>query len=121
MVEYNKVNVKLSDTQLNKLKTAGKNKTEKALGMSLKMFNGKDLPHELLLIARQKTKLRNEFNKNMSTDLTLIWVDFLVVRFEVEGGGKTTTPCLKLVIITLETSNLVRKYAPICSFKKYTF
>ena len=28
MVEYNKVNVKLSDTQLNKLKAAVKNKTE---------------------------------------------------------------------------------------------
>ena len=34
------------------------------------MFNGNDLPHELLLTARQKTKLRNAFN-NMSTDLKL--------------------------------------------------
>ena len=63
MVEYSKVNVKLSDTQLKKLKTAVKNKT--ALRMSLKMFNGKDLPHELLLTTRQKTKLRNAFNNNM--------------------------------------------------------
>ena len=38
MVEYNKVNVKLSDSQLNKLK----------------MFEGKNLPHELLLTTRQK-------------------------------------------------------------------
>ena len=83
MVEYNKVNVKLSDTQLNKLKAAVKNKTEKALRMSLKMFNGKDLPHELLLTATQKTKLRNEFNNKMSTDLILIWVGFLGVRLEV--------------------------------------
>ena len=30
--------------------------------MSLKMFDGNDLPHELLLTTRQKTKLRNEFN-----------------------------------------------------------
>ena len=37
----------------------------------LKMFNGNDFPHELLLATRQKTKLRNVFNKNMSTDLTL--------------------------------------------------
>ena len=35
------------------------------------MFNGNDLPHELLLAARQKTKLRNAFNINMSTDLKL--------------------------------------------------
>ena len=35
------------------------------------MLNGSDLPHELLLITRQKTKLRNAFNNNMSADLTL--------------------------------------------------
>ena len=72
MVEYSKVNVKLSDTQLKKLKTAVKDKTGTTLRMSLKMFNGKDLPHELLLTTRQKTQLRNAFNKNMSTtDLKL--------------------------------------------------
>ena len=70
MVEYNKVNVKLSDTQLKKLKTAVKNKTGTALRMSSKMFNRNDLPHELLLTTRQK-KLRNAFNNNMSTDLKL--------------------------------------------------
>ena len=71
MVEYSKVNVKLSDTQLKKLKTAVKDKTGTTLRMSLKMFNGNDLPHELLLTTRQKTKLRNVFNNNMSTDLKL--------------------------------------------------
>ena len=35
------------------------------------MFNGNDLPHELLLTTRQKTKLRNAFNNNMSADLKL--------------------------------------------------
>ena len=66
MVEYNKVNVKLSDTQKkNKLKTAVKNKTGTTLRISLKMFNGNNLPHELLLTTRPKTKLRNAFN-NMS-------------------------------------------------------
>ena len=35
------------------------------------MFNGNDLPQELLLTARQKTELRNAFNNNMSTDLKL--------------------------------------------------
>ena len=39
--------------------------------MSLKMLDGNDLPHELLLTTRQKTKLRNAFNNNMSTDLIL--------------------------------------------------
>ena len=35
------------------------------------MFNGDDLPHELLLTTRQKTKLRYALNNNMSTDLKL--------------------------------------------------
>ena len=48
MVEYSKVNVKLTDTQLKKLKTAIKNKTWTTLRMSLKMFDGSDLSHELL-------------------------------------------------------------------------
>ena len=45
MVEYSKVNVKLSDTQLKKLRTAVKNKTGKTLRISLKMFSGNNLPH----------------------------------------------------------------------------
>ena len=61
MVEYSKVNVKLSHTQMKKLKTAVKNKTGTALRISLKMLNGNDFPHESLLTTRQKTKLRNAF------------------------------------------------------------
>ena len=71
MVEYSKVSVKLLDTQLKKLKTAVKDKTGTTLRMSLKMFNGNDLSHELLLTVRQKAKLRNAFNNKMSTDLKL--------------------------------------------------
>ena len=63
------MNVHLTDTQLKKLKTAVKDKTGTTLRMSLKMFDSNDLPHELLLTTRQKTKLRNAFNNNMSTDL----------------------------------------------------
>ena len=66
MVEYNKVDVKSSDTQLKKLKTASKNKIGTTLRMGLKMFDRNDLPHELLLTKRQKSKLRNT-----STDLKL--------------------------------------------------
>ena len=68
MVEYSKVNVKLSDAELQKLKSAVKDKTGTTLRMSLKMFNGNDLPHELLLTTRQKKKLRNSFNNNLSID-----------------------------------------------------
>ena len=71
MAEYSKLNVKLSDPQLKELKAAVKDKTGTTLRMSLKMFNGNDLSHELLLTTRQKTKLRNAFNNNMSSDLKL--------------------------------------------------
>ena len=67
----NIVKVKLTDTQLKKLKTAVKNKTGTIVRMSLEMFDGNDLPHELLLTTIQKTKLRKAFNNNMSTDVKL--------------------------------------------------
>ena len=71
MVEYTNVNVKLSDSQIKKLKDTVKDNTGTTLRISLKMFNGNNLPHELLLTTRQKTKVRNAFNNNMSTDLKL--------------------------------------------------
>ena len=60
MAEYSKVNVRLTDTQLKKLKTAFKYKTGSTLQMSWKLLNGNDLPndHELLLTTRQNTKLK---------------------------------------------------------------
>ena len=45
MVEYNKANAKLTDTQLRRLKTAVKKKTGTTLRTSFKMFHGSDLPH----------------------------------------------------------------------------
>ena len=55
MVEYNEANVKLSDSQLKKLKTAVKNQTQITLIMNIKIFNGNQLPHELLFTTRQET------------------------------------------------------------------
>ena len=102
MVEYSKVNVKLTDTHLKKLKTAIKNKTGTTLRMSLKMFNGNDLPHELLLTTRQKTKLRNAFNNNMSTDLKLSKAQIFKI---IQSGGflgsllsKLAGPLMKVAI-----------------------
>ena len=71
MVEGSKVNVKLTDTQLKKLKSALKNNAGTTLRMSLKMFNGNNFPRELLLTPRQKIQLRNAFNSNMSTNIKL--------------------------------------------------
>ena len=89
----NTVNVKLRDTQLKKLKIAVKNKTGTALRMSLKMFNGNDMAHELLLTTRQKTKLRNTFNKNMSTDLKFSKAQISKI---VQSGGFLGTLLSKL-------------------------
>ena len=61
MVEYDKVIVKLSDTELKKLKTAVKNKTGTTLRISLKIFNGNNLPHVLFLTTRQKNKTKKCF------------------------------------------------------------
>ena len=71
MVKYNKINIKLSDLQLNKLKTAVKNQAGVTLRMNIKTFNGNNLPHELLLTSRQKTELRNAFGNNVSIDIRL--------------------------------------------------
>ena len=71
MVEYNKVNVKLSDSQLNKLKSAVKSNQGTTLRMNSRMFSAKNLPHELLLTIRQTTKLRNAIENNMPTGIKL--------------------------------------------------
>ena len=54
-----------------KLKSAFKDKTGAILRTNLKMLNGNDLSHDLLLTTKQKSKLRNASNNNMSTDLKL--------------------------------------------------
>ena len=63
MFEYSKVNVKLWDSQLNKLKSAVQNQASVALKMNIKTFIANNLSLELLLTARWKTKLRNAFEK----------------------------------------------------------
>ena len=69
MVEYSTVNAKLSDSQLNKLKSAVKNKEGTTLRMNVRIFSANNLPYELLLTTRQTTKLRNAIENNMSTDI----------------------------------------------------
>ena len=65
----NTVNVKVSDRQLKQLKTSVKDKIGTTLKMSLNMFDRNDVPHELTM--RQKTRLRNVSNNNISTDIKL--------------------------------------------------
>ena len=71
MVEYSKINCKLTNVQLNKLKKAVKSNEGATLRLGIKNFNEDELPHELLLTTRQNTKLRNAINNNLVTDIKL--------------------------------------------------
>ena len=71
MVEYTKVNIKLTNLQLSKLKKAVKSNEGVTLRIGIKFFNKDELPHELLLTTRQNTKLRNAINNNLATDIKL--------------------------------------------------
>ena len=102
MAEHSEMNVKLADTQQKKLKTAVKDKTGTTLRINLKMFDGNDLPHELLLTTRQKTKLRNAFSNNMSTDLKLSkgQISKIIQSAEFLGSllSKLAGPLMKVAI-----------------------
>ena len=71
MVEYSKTNCKLTNVQLSKLKKAVKSNEGATLRLAIKNFNKDELPHELLLTARQNTKLSNAINNNLATDIKL--------------------------------------------------
>ena len=97
MVKYSRVNVKITDAQLKKQKTDVKNKAGTTLRMNSKMLDRNDLPHELLLTTRQKTKLKNVFSNNMSTDLKLSKI-IQSGRFLGSLLSKLVGPLLKVAI-----------------------
>ena len=72
---------------------AVKNKTGTTLRMSLKMFNGNDLPHDLLLTTRQRTKLRNAFNNIISADIKLCKAQIFKI---IQSGGFLGSLLIKL-------------------------
>ena len=95
MVEYNTVNVKLSNSQLNRLKSAVKNRQGTILRMNAKILSANNLPHKLLLTTGQTTKLRNAIENNMSTDIKLSKAQ--ISKIIQPGGflGKFLGPLLK--------------------------
>ena len=74
--------------------------------MSLKMFNGNDLPHELLLTTRQKTKLRDAFNNNMSTDVKYSKTQISKI---IQSGGFLGSLLSKLVGLLMKVAIPVAK------------
>ena len=75
MTQCNSLNVKLSNSQLSKLKLAIKNETDVVLRLSSNMIGNSDdntnFPHKLLLTNRQVSSLLKAFAKNTSTDIKL--------------------------------------------------
>ena len=75
MTQYNSLNVKLSNSQLNKLKSAIKNETEVVLRLSSNMIGNSDdeisLPRKLLSTNRQVANLRQVFANKSSANMKL--------------------------------------------------
>ena len=84
MVEYSKINCKLTNVQLNKFKKAVKSNEGATLRLGIKNFNKDELPHEVLLTARQNTKLRNAINNNLATDIKLSRAQ---IKKLIQSGG----------------------------------
>ena len=75
MTQYNSLNVKLSNSQLNKLKSSIKNETDVVLRISSNMVSNSNdninFPHELLLTNREVANIRKAFARNTSIDIKL--------------------------------------------------
>ena len=118
MTQYNSLNVKLSNSQHNKLKSAIKHETDVALRLSSNMIGNSgdntNFPHELLLANRQVSSLRKAFAKNTSTDIKLSKTQLSKM---IQSGGfigrllgpllKSGLPLIKSVIKPLAKSVLV--------------
>ena len=76
MAQYNSLNVKLSNSQLNKLKSAIKNQAEVVLRLSSNMISNSDdetnFPHKLLLTNRRVANLCKVFSNNSPNDIKLL-------------------------------------------------
>ena len=83
MVEYSKVNCKLTNIQLNKFKKAVKFNEGATLRLGIRNFNKDERPHKLVT-TRQNTKLRNAVNNNSATDIKLSKTQ---IKKIIQSGG----------------------------------
>ena len=116
MTQYNSLNVKLSNSQLNKFKSAIKNETEVVLRLSSNMIgdNETNFLHKLLLTNRQVSNLRKAFANHSSADIKLSKTQLSKM---IQSGGflgrllgpllKTGLPLIKNVIKPLAKSVLI--------------
>ena len=118
MTQYNSLNVKLSNSQFNKLKSAIKNEADVLLRLSSNMIDNSDdetnFPHKLLLTNRQVANLRRAFANHTSTDIKLSKNQLSKM---IQSGGflgrslvpllRTGLPLMKSVIQPLAKSVLI--------------
>ena len=118
MTQCSSLNVKLSNSQLNKLKSAIKNEIDVVLRLSSNMIgNSNDetnFPHQLFLTNRQVTNIRKAFDNNSSADIRLSKTQLSKM---IQSGGflgtllgpllKTGLPLIKNVIKLLAKSVLI--------------
>ena len=101
MAYYQEAIVKLTNTQLNKLKFAAKNKAVTTLRITKKKFQDEELPHTLFLTTRQETKIRNAFANNMSTHVKLIQAQISTIIQSGRFLGKMLSNLGKNVLLNL--------------------
>ena len=118
MTQYNRLNVKLSNSQLKKLKSAIKNETDVVIRLSANMIGDSNdkgnFPHELLLTNRQVSSIRKAFANNSSVDIKFSKAQLSKM---IQSGGflgkllgpllKTGLPLMKSVITALAKSVLI--------------
>ena len=117
MTQCNSLNVKLSNSQLNKLKSAIKNESEVVLRLLPNMIgdNETNFAHQLLLTNRQIANIRKAFANHSSTDIKL-WISKTISKMIQSGGSlgrllgpllKTGLPLIKNVVKPLAKSILI--------------
>ena len=118
MTQYNRLNTKLSSSQLNKLKSAIKNENEVVIRLSTNMIGDSNdqtnFPHELLLTDRQVSSIRKAFANNSSVDIKFSKAQLSKM---IQSGGflgkllgpllKTVLPLIKNVLTPLVKSVLI--------------
>ena len=107
MTQYNSLNVKLSNSQLNKLKSSIKNETDVVLRISSNMVSNSNdntnFPHELLLTNSQVPNIRKAFANHSSIDIKLSKTQLSKM---IQSGGflghllsKLAGPLMKVAVL----------------------
>ena len=107
MTKYNRLNTNLSNSQLNKLKSATKNEKDVVIRLSSIMIGSPNdktnFPHELLLTSRQVSSIRKAFANNSSVDIKLSKAQ--LSKMIQSGGnlGKLDGPLLKTGLLLMKS------------------